>query len=652
LKTSFLALFLSTSLFSADLLEEIIVTTGTRTAKVLEETPVKTEVVTSKQIQQTHAKNVSEAIMYIPGLLIKETRKEGQSVSIQGFDSDRVLILLDGEPMTSSTGSTVDLTQLNIADIERIEVIKGASSALYGSQAMGGVVNIISKKPALGWKNSLTAEAGTYADKGADDLAVAVLRASSTYRDKDILASLFLDYRHDSGITLQEGGNYDLPKIDRLNLNAELRFLGSTEYYIKPRFYVESSTKPTKLFIPGVGLINQEKLEDVSKFRLSLGSKTEFDSGDKLKFSIFGEHYDDVSIQNKLATPYTDLRRDALIQLAQGEVQYDTLVLEEHLLTMGLDLRYESLDQTNTKTSATGSEVINEFSEDATRYAIESYLQDDYFVTEELELVLGVRYQYDSDFGSYLSPKLSALYTPFKTNKKRLNLRASYGNGYRAPSLKERFFFFDHSSLGYQVLGNPNLEPETSHSYQLSTEWIDKGSYSTAFNLFYNDITNLIEEIKDPLLSAATGLEIYQYQNINKAYTAGAEWEFNTNFWEYFNLNGGYTYLYAKDKQTNKYLVNRPEHQVKTTLSHEYMGLNSLVAVVYESKQFVDEENLLVSPAQTLIDIKMTKHVTKLLSVYGGINNILDDHQDPNKHVNDSRSKKPRYFYIGSTYKF
>lgn len=656
LKKRILPFLLSSSLLANEVhyLEDITVTTGTRTAKVLAEMPIKTEVITQKDIARVHARDASEAITSIPGLLIKRTHgKDGQSVWIQGFNANRILILINGEQLTASTGSTVDLSQIAVNDVERIEVIKGASSALYGSQAMGGVINIITKEAKEGFHSKLTLEGGTFDDKGVDTLGLGLMRASTSYKTKDIVTSLDVDYRHESGVKLQEGYSYDLPEINRVNVNAEIRFLGDMEWYVKPRFYMEKSKKPFTSFTPGIGDVFEEKTEDAYKYRVSAGGKKEFDNDDKLQFSTFFERYDDDSNVDKLATDYVDQARNAQIDLAQAQIQYDIMVKDEHLLTMGIDLHYEALTQTNTKTNIHGSTVVNELESDAKRHGVEVYLQDDWCISEDLELVPGIRYQYDSDFGSYVSPKFSLMYTPYKTDTKRLNIRSSYGNGYRAPNLKERFFFFDHSALGYQVLGKADLQPETSHSYQLSTEWVDKANnYSLALNLYYNNITGLIEAIKDQELSAQRGLQIFQYQNVEKALTKGVELEFNVSFMKHFSLSGGYTYLYSRNKKTKKTLTGRPEHQVKINFNVDYQGYEGVIAFTHESEQFVDSKNLLVSPKETQVDVKLTKHVTKLLSVYGGVENLFDEHKDPNNHVNDERTKRPRFIYAGVSYKF
>src|SRR5690554_3019111 len=149
----------------AGYLDELVVT-GTRTERQLIDTPVRTEVVTARELERTHARSLKEALVNVPGLQLREIHgKPGYEVWLQGVEADRVLILIDGMPMTATTGSAIDVSQLAVLDIERIEVVKGAVSAQYGSAAMGGVVNIITRDVGAGLKGTFSADAGTYGDQ-------------------------------------------------------------------------------------------------------------------------------------------------------------------------------------------------------------------------------------------------------------------------------------------------------------------------------------------------------------------------------------------------------------------------------------------------------------------------------------------------------
>ena len=147
-------LFTTTSTWAnADAIKTLdpIVVTATRSEKKLTDSPIRTEVVSENELKRTNASTLKDALENIPGILLREIHgKSGYEISLQGLSSDQVLVLIDGLPLAASTGSTVDLDQYLIASVDHIEVIKGAASAQYGSAAMGGVINIITKK-GCGW---------------------------------------------------------------------------------------------------------------------------------------------------------------------------------------------------------------------------------------------------------------------------------------------------------------------------------------------------------------------------------------------------------------------------------------------------------------------------------------------------------------------
>ncbi|HBD36651.1 MAG TPA: TonB-dependent receptor, partial [Cupriavidus sp.] len=153
---------------TADPLPTVVVT-GTRSEKTLDETPIRTEVVDRQEIERTHARTLKDALENVPGLQLREIHgKSGYEVTLQGMTSDQVLILIDGLPITASTGSTVDVSQYLLAEVDHVEVVKGASSAQYGSSAMGGVINVITRPISRGFSAAATADAGTYGSQNAD----------------------------------------------------------------------------------------------------------------------------------------------------------------------------------------------------------------------------------------------------------------------------------------------------------------------------------------------------------------------------------------------------------------------------------------------------------------------------------------------------
>ncbi len=636
------------SLNAFDDLGTIEVSTGTKTSKILENTPVKTEVVSSKDIKLSHAKNISEALENVPGIMIKRTHgKQGLSVWMQGFDSDRVLVLLNGEALTSSTGTTVDLSQISTEDVAKIEIIKGASSALYGSGALGGVINIITKKAKNGVHSSLGIEAGTAGNKSAN-IGSSLLKIKTTSKNKNHAFDINAVYVYDGGTKLKKGYSYDLPLSNRLNFNTKYTHFGTWELSLAPSIYLEETYEP---FYSG---LKEKKNENDQKYRLDLNALRQFSSS-KLKISTFWEHYDDTTKEDKLPTPFIDELRKAHIDLANASLQYDLSIAQNHLLSLGSNITFEKMKQTKTAQDIT----IDELGNNAKRINAQVYLQDDWFAYKNLEILPGLRYQYDDGFGSYVSPKLIFYFKKDFAKKHRLNVRLSFGNGYKVPSLKERYFHFDHSIYGYEVLGNPDLKPESSYSYNLSFEFLKNSDYTLALNFYDNEIKDLIDTQKDPKKSAKAGLDIYTYQNISKAFTRGFELELEKNFLRYFSVKGGYTYLYAKDKLTNEFLSSRPKNQIKLSLGASYMHYHGLLSVNAQDKEYVsaqeadslDVKSRATSPGFANIDISLSKDFSKQLSAYLKVENLLDVHQNP-ENENDLRDKIPRYFSLGLNYRF
>ncbi len=636
-------------------MEEVVIT-GTRTEKKLLEAPVRTEVVTREEIERIHARDLKEALEDVPGLLLREIHgKQGQAVWMQGLDSDRVLILLNGERQTATTGSTVDLTQIGTADIERIEIVKGATSALYGSEAMGGVINVITRQPAAPFSLTLQMDAGSYGNKNLDDAAldgqVGMARTMADLSLKRPRWNLKLasDLRRSEGFdldksTIRTEGDEGL----RWNLDPRvaLTFPGGGEISLSPRYYFEDKERLFATFVPGLGVSRRKFSEEVNKWHVTLGGKRPFTDGSRLSGSLAYKRLDDVSTQDVLASPQLDLKRSAVIDLARGEVQWDLPAGERHLFTIGAVAARETLEQEQVAAGSSEIKKIQEITPGASRENYEGYLQDDFSLTSWLELLPGTRYQYDSDFGSFFAPKVNVMIRPASN----LNLRLGVGKGYRVPNLRERFFFFDHSALGYQVIGNPDLQPESSNSLQAGIEFWKGELFHGELNLYRNQIKDLIDTRLNPVKSQQAGLQIFDYQNIHRAITQGAESSASLSLGRYVTFRAGYTYLWAKDTELDKWLPRRPRHQVKggIDLTRDDWGTSFLIRAVYEGKSYVNAANTVTSPPWVTWDIKINQEVGKYTTLFIGVDNVTDAHRDPNRsEFDDFRPVIPRFVYAG-----
>ncbi len=628
-----------------------VVVTGTRTEKPVLEAPVRTEVVNRKEIEKTHARDLKEALEDVPGLLIKPIHgKSGFEVWLQGLDSERVLVVIDGEPITPSTGSSVDLSQIGTMNIERIEIVKGATSALYGSNAMGGVINIVTRKPSKPLSYQLSLDGGSYGDKNlsgdSSDISVRRLAAYLALKRPGGYLQFNADLRDKDGYTLDpDTFRSEGEEGSKTNLDLRLAWTpdDKTEVYIAPRYYRENiSNNLEPVFSPGRGYVNKQKNEDASRFSTTLGAERKLDSGGRLRGWLLRENWRDVTQQDSISTVEIEQQRTAEIDTYRAELQWDKPLGENHVFTSGLLLGKETMEQYQGTGQIRAPELDGE-----EKRNIEAYLQGDIFIGERWEIVPGIRLQQDSSFGFYAAPKINVMYTPDWLADITTNVRMGIGRGYRVPNLKERFFVFGHSQLGYMIIGNDELQPESSDSYQLGIEFARPDEFHADITLFHNRIKNLIDTRINPDKSVQTGLNIFDYQNFARAMTQGVEFS-GKLYLGRFDMKGSYTRLDSEDLMTGKTLKERPRHQIKLGIDYENKTWGSTLTLrgVYQSKEFFNVDNSLESPAWTTWDLKLTQAVGKGFKVFGGIDNLTDDHRDPNVR-HDNRPKSGRFTYLG-----
>jgi len=627
-----------------------VVVTGTRTEKPVLEAPVRTEVVTRPEIEKTHARDLKEALEDVPGLMLKPNEKTGFTAWLQGMDANRVLVVIDGEPISPSTGSSVDLTQIGSMDIERIEIVKGATSALYGSNAMGGVINIITRKPSQPLTYQLSVDGGSYGDKNlsgnTSDVTTRRLAANLAARNDTGYLKLNADLRDKDGYRLDPRDFRSEGETgSKANIDLRMAWTPDTnsEIFIAPRYYREDvSNNLRPVLTPGVGYIRKRKNEQATRLSATLGAERRLENSGRLRGWLFQESWQDITQQDVINTPQTEQQRTAKINLSRAELQWDRPWGAHHVFTSGLVFKKATLDQyVDTPNQLRRVEVNGKAQE-----SIEAYFQDDIFIGEQWELVPGIRIQNDNRFGFYAAPKLNAMFTPEWISGVTTNIRMGIGRGYRAPDLKEQYFVFDHSQLGYMILGSVDVKPESSDSYQLGIEFARPGDFRADITLFRNNIKNLIDTRINPDESSPD-LTIYEYENFARALTQGIEFSGN-RYWGVFDLKGSYTFLDSEDRITRKTLKGRPRHMIKVGADYEHKpwGTTVILRGVYQSKEFFNAENSLQSPAWTTWDLKLTQTITSGIKIFGGIDNLTDEHRNPEIYY-DQRPQSGRYLYLG-----
>lgn len=640
-------LFTTTSTWAnADAIKTLdpIVVTATRSEKKLTDSPIRTEVVSENELKRTNASTLKDALENIPGILLREIHgKSGYEISLQGLSSDQVLVLIDGLPLAASTGSTVDLDQYLIASVDHIEVIKGAASAQYGSAAMGGVINIITKKVADGVSVSGQVDIGSYGKQNANGKAASI----NNHHEKIKIEASNGDFKgRFSADQLKSDGFAVDPALYPLQGDEQNRqqysiygaWQPSDQFSIWVDFndYQETDHQRSLNFVPPFYL-KQYKVEDIQRQRLSAGSK--FTLLNNIQVDIKGVHetYDTTSTQT--LDGYLSALRNSDQENNHFSSQVSLPTWYRQNWQLGYDWHEEKLDQSNNgKFELQGGAV--------SRDRNEFYLQNDAQLTDQLDVVVGWRFQNDDDFGDHNAFKLSSKYRFYEQNELFADLRLSYGQGYRVPNLKERFYSFDHSYLGYIVIGNPNLKPESSNSYQLGLSLVKNEFWNANINLFWNDVKDLIQTDYDNA-QVVNGITQYSYSNVAQAETKGiettAQWHIST----YLAVSGAYTYTEAQDKTTNKWLTRRPKHIARIGADYSFNDqLDLTLRARYQSEEFGDSANLQKSPDWFSIDTQIDYQISPYISAFIGIDNILNQQRDFNASV-DYRPIEGRYSYTG-----
>ena len=615
-------------------LEQVVVT-GTRTAKNLNDSPIFIDIISESEIQMVSTGTLEEALNYIPGVTVKRSTKDGFNVFMQGFDGDRVLVLVDGQPLVSPTSNSVDLGQISALNVKQIEVLKGAASVLYGSAAMGGVINIITHR---GRDNFLKAsyESGRYIGNEIND---------DKYLQQANLSGGYFQPSWNAQLSYQKidnpGFEYDPETIEHDAGEVKKEFIqGSVQKQfshqtleLKTQYFTEDKYKITGPF-PGDG----------DDFYQSNVEQTQYDLAWRSKkgWHILSRY----NIHEELSGQRTGLRDTEIFNIdIDTQYSWNKAAME---WIAGIHYYQDGINQ---ETLQGIVEV-----DDETRDGIEFFIHSDWYATENWEITAGLRAQNDSGYGSHSAIRINSIWenTLYGGN---IKWRMALGEGYRVPTLKERFFFFDHSNLGYQVIGSSDLQPESTLSFNTSLEYNKNISkhvqLRSEINTHYSKAKNFITTEFDAVQSGASNLSIFVYQNTSDVDISGVDVSLGlVTQQQKYQMN--YAYVDARNRLTNERLSQRPYHQIKTNYwwFNKKKTLEALFYLVYE-KDEATGELMRISDDFLTLNFALSIDITKRFSWKLGIENILDDHQNVNIDSLTSFDPRPidsRYVSVGFTY--
>lgn len=412
-----------------------VVVTGTRTPKLLKNSPILTRVISESDIRKTDATNISDLMQAeLPGIEFTYSMNQQVSLNMQGFSGNSILFLVDGERLAGETLDNVDYSRLNLADVGRVEIVKGASSSLYGSNAVGGVINLISRRLTRQWEARVSTKYGDHNEQRyTADLGFKTGIVSSTTTVQHTSIDSY-NFRNPGEYTRFYGG-YTWNFKERLTVDAtdRLHFTGRAGYFFRERNSTDASHDRYRDF--SGGLRGSYAISRQSDVELSYS----FDQYDKSDYILSS---------NK------DIRKYSNVQHC-GRAVFSHTFPGGFILTAGGDVMRDYL-------------LSYQFSQNGHKKQVsaDGFAQLDMNFIPGLNIIAGARYDYFSMSRlKHASSKLSFMY-----KLDRWNLRGSYSGGFRAPSLKEMYMDFDMASI-FMIYGNPDLKAETSNNFQISGEY-------------------------------------------------------------------------------------------------------------------------------------------------------------------------------------
>jgi outer membrane receptor for ferrienterochelin and colicins len=587
-----------------------VTVTGTRSQKRLKDSPVLTEVINTKEIEESTAETVID-ILDDYGLAYTGNGM-GDYVQMQGLGKNRILYLIDGRRVSGRIAQRLKGETLPLANVERVEIIRGPQSALYGSDALGGVINIITKKAP---------------DKTAFSAA---------------LSNRFL-LSYDNPDT-----NQTPPPFQNFNPLREQNFTSVISFPIN-KFINSIDLEAAR----GSFYYNENESASIlpEYYRGRLGFSSEVDAGNvDLRFGASGMlmRRDDLTTAEGALNRLDYLRADTFIEA-------DYWALNNLMLTFRLYDNYYQRNRDNysainnewtlgeryendniaalevqgvyeisTKLIVTGG--VEGMFNSMQKYNLERdfvsvdkeavFFQAEYFTIDRYSVAAGLRVERNSQFGFAASPKLSGMY-----HLKDLRLLAGAGVGYRAPDFSDLYLIRDDEGAAI-VLGNPNLKPEYSLGFNAGVEY-SKANGFFQLNIYYNELFN---EIGRVFVEASGDSEAYyDTRNISRSMRAGADTEGRLLLPHGFFVSAGYSWLFAYDRSEEMEIFPQPNHTVKLKAGLDFAknGIYTWLQGRYFSK-FMDPTRS-DSEARFILDFYFSAPLGEHFKFNAGVDNITGE---------------------------
>ncbi|STA74061.1 Iron-regulated outer membrane virulence protein, putative [Campylobacter lari] len=643
----YLALFSQSSLVASEqvtLDESVISASGYE--QDLVDAPASISVITKEKLQTQPIKDIGEAIADIPGVDITMNKTGTYDFSIRGFSSAYTLVLIDGKRQSVANGfyengfSGSESGYLPPSSmIERIEVIRGPASTLYGSDAVGGVINIITKKnpdkveASIEFNTLLQQHSKKYGNAGGFNAYI----ASPIIKDKLSFSARFKYYdKQESDLKwptpvydntgIQKPNNYQIASHSP-GYFTSLGFGGRLNYtiddYNNVYFDIERYVNEISVNSTSSKAVKSER--QLFKDNIILNHDGSYDFGTTNTYLQYG------------STKDPDLHSQIWVGESKVILPWDLKNYGNLVTSIGTRIDYEMLKNDS---SSAGSQIKGK-NLDQTTLAL--YGEGEYFITEDLIFTTGLRYIYSDLFNSKLTPRLYLIY---HINDK-VALKSGIAMGYKTPAAKQLtngYYNYDSSDASF---GNPDLKPEESTNYELGINFRVFDFANSSITAFVTNFTNQIssEELSGMQngIDCNNGITCSKIINLGKTQTKGLEIAFNTDSYNGFSLNSSYTFMDNRYKDGKKNVLggdrieNLPRHIAMVRLNYEQGKFNSYIKARARLDTIAKSKGGKVSAMPWdkykdfyIVDLGTTYKIDKQQSISFSIQNLLDtDFFDP-----------------------
>jgi outer membrane receptor for ferrienterochelin and colicins len=530
---------------------ESVVITATRNERAMGALPMPVTLIPKLQIKTMGSLRLNDVLSEQTGLVVvPQVNGSGNGIQVQGFNPDYTLILIDGEPLIGRNTGSLDLSRVAVGNIKQVEIVKGPSSSLYGSEALAGVINIITERP-KGSKGSFYSRYGT---NNTLDFS-----ADGSWTNEKLGVYLFANRYSSDGYSLSESSGQTVSPFYTHTLNGKLTYtFGSkTDLSLSGRYFNEIQKSEGQSIDVSNELVNTKGTGNISEWNANPVLTHRFSN----RFKAIGRFYT-TSYQANSNTYVDDgslfYHDDFKQNFLRPEIDGEFYINEKNILTAGAGFIHEDV-----QTSRYGDESKRK---QQTRYV---FFQYEWSPLTRWSVIAGGRFDYNTIYGGQFSPKLSSR---FVIND-RFTVKASGGLGFKAPDFRQLYLNFNNTAGGgYSVLGTEVVtdrlreldaqgniqmylydpakigELQAEHSVAVNAGGSVKilSSLTMDVNGFYNSIDNLIET--QAVALTTNNQTIYSYRNITRAFTSGLESDIRYNTIKNLTLSAGYQLLYAKDK--------------------------------------------------------------------------------------------------------